>query len=385
MHRLEKIKLVRNIVMLGLISGYLYNYVFNGLILRKGYPANTFFPPPNWDFADFLFHTFITRGLSPYLNTGVSLKSNFPPFMHLLIWPTTLPDPVIALMVFSFIFVGFCGWIGMRYLKGNSTPETAVNIVGIIFCSYPFLFALVRGNYEIYAFFLMCLALMTYPKWRSAVLIGMAAACKIFPAVFALLFLDRKNYPKFILVVLTVSVLTAVSFLVLNGGVTANIVGFRHMMETYHQYYVLNAHGLAFNHSLYGALLVVTGTASMWMASIYFKTTVMIGIVILFLVIRESLLWKKLALIVIMMTLLPYVSGDYKLLHFFLPLFVFLEAQPAHSDRIYCWLFGLIMVPKAWFFFGNGDVSSSVLVNPLLITGLLFVIAEEHFVILYVF
>ncbi len=237
-----------------------------------------------------------------------------------------------------------------------------------------------RGNYEIYVFFLLYFAIWIFPQRKSAVLIGMAAACKIFPAAFVFLFLDRKYWPRLILAGFTALLLTLISFALLTGTIASNFSAFNGVLKQYHGYYVLNPAGLSFNNSLYGALIVFSGGGSASLARGYFYLTAFAGAVIILLCALETVFWKKVAFVVVMMTLLPYVSSDYRLVHFFLPFFLFLDSPGGRSDRLYCWLFGLIFIPKVWFACGLRvtDCSSSVVLNPVVLCVLFLALASEN-------
>lgn len=66
----------------------------------------------------------------------------------------------------------------------------------------------------------------------------------------------------------------------------------------------------------------------------------MFGIVTAYITRYETVLWKKVSLLVMCMNLLPYTSTDYKLLHLFIPLFLFINHQKEDKwDLVYIVLF----------------------------------------------
>lgn len=86
----------------------------------------------------------------------------------------------------------------------------------------------------------------------------------------------------------------------------------------------------------------------------------------------ERVIWKRVALLVCAMCLLPYTSTDYKLLHFFLPIFLFVNhPRPERYDMLYAVLFGLLLIPKSYVTFYDLDFYNT---NVVLNTGAMLVI-----------
>ena len=88
----------------------------------------------------------------------------------------------------------------------------------------------------------------------------------------------------------------------------------------------------------------------------------------------EKTLWRQVALLIFAMLLLPQISADYKLLHIYLPMFLFMiSVEHSHLDIFYLLMFGLLMIPKDYIHFynvisdsGTNDISISVMINILL-------------------
>jgi hypothetical protein len=79
---------------------------------------------------------------------------------------------------------------------------------------------------------------------------------------------------------------------------------------------------------------------------------------------------------------LPQLSGDYKLIHLFIPLFLFFNAQKSSRlDWLYALMFGLLLIPKDYYWFGkvisdNGthDISISMIINIIILVGMFLLI-----------
>jgi hypothetical protein len=99
----------------------------------------------------------------------------------------------------------------------------------------------------------------------------------------------------------------------------------------------------------------------------------------------EKELWKTVALLTFSMLLLPNISADYKLLHIFLPIFLFINSkESSRLDLFYLLMFGLLMIQKNYFYLsgissdaGWHDLSTAVLVNiiVMLLTGCVIMIS----------
>ncbi len=67
-----------------------------------------------------------------------------------------------------------------------------------------------------------------------------------------------------------------------------------------------------------------------------------------------------------MMLLLPQVTFDYKMIHLYIALMLFLNSQKqSQYDILYAILFGLLLIPKDYFII-QSDISIAVFLNPLL-------------------
>jgi hypothetical protein len=93
----------------------------------------------------------------------------------------------------------------------------------------------------------------------------------------------------------------------------------------------------------------------------------------------EKELWRKVALLALAMILLPQVSPDYKLMHVFIPLFLFINKPAAQRrDVLYTILFALLLIPKSYLRLAPfPEASSSLLLNPLIMLALAGVIVSE--------
>jgi len=109
-------------------------------------------------------------------------------------------------------------------------------------------------------------------------------------------------------------------------------------------------------------------------ANVVVYTTLLSSGVLFF---TKDYLWKKVALLTCLIICLTPISFDYKLILFMLPILLFINSNEEESTAkniIYALLFGLILIPKDFYYFVPGDglvlnnfTSISVIINPILI------------------
>jgi len=165
-----------------------------------------------------------------------------------------------------------------------------------------------------------------------------------------------------------------------------NINNNLHNLGLYNTAYVTGWDGIYFNNSLFGALkfvavlfqpgLVQDSTPQVFITGYTISILVALALLTAYVVLIEKKFWIKVTLLVCALNLFPYVSGDYKLLHLFIPLFLFInQAEPGRLDRLILILFGLLLIPKDYFHLSVlPEASVAVLLNPVLMLGLMAVV-----------
>jgi hypothetical protein len=183
---------------------------------------------------------------------------------------------------------------------------------------------------------------------------------------------------------------TIVAFLGLDGSLSQNIHGFRSALNAIEDSYNVGPNATFDNSSVYGWLqaigyatgglhdsLVVRNAIKGFIGPGEVLTALLMG---WYLSRREQSLWRAVTLITLWLLLVPDVVYYYQLLFLFVPLALFAKYAQVHarSLRIAC-LFGLILAPKAYFYFGTGLVDSSTLITaPLLVALAVYIIRDGH-------
>jgi hypothetical protein len=274
-------------------------------------------------------------------------------------------------------------------VKTSSKWLSVANTFIYVFLSYPVLFTIDRANFEVLVFFSLFLFVMLFEShtmW-SAAFLAMAIAFKGFPVVLTVLLFSKKRYKELLFAGCFSLGITLVAYQSYPNGLIANIYGHLRNLTMYNDFYATKLQGLMFGNSLLGAIKFVvfwfnTGNVQNYFVPPNLMTAylgfvaVMLVILIIYMIFVGAKLWQEVALLIFILNLFPPVSGDYKLLHIFIPMFLFFsEKEKEKSDWVYAVLFGLLLIPKDYYHLPNfPEVSISVFLNPLLMLMMVFLI-----------
>lgn len=366
------------IVFCGLLLACLFHCGLMGAILHRAYPQNTFLFNNNWLFSDFYETTELAATGNPYA-AGAALKSVYPPVLNAAAFafarqPFMRPSDLYLL--FAALVLGAAGLLTF-YKK--DLPRAILQTLGGAAASYPVIYLLHRGNLEAVSFLFLFAGLYFYHKEKyaaAALGIGLAAACKIYPAIFFFLFAADRRYRWGMLSAAIAVTATVAGFMAFHGGLAANAQAMLSGMREYNAEYIGKSYGLVFGHSLYGALQALRcwllrlepANTSPALITLYPYLAALLGALALWRVWLEKEQWKKVALLTVAMLALPFASADYRLVSLLAPLYLFFRAN--YNGRFanwYVWLFGLLLIPKNYFYFDEPEVSCGAVLNPLLL------------------
>lgn len=380
----QKIDLIALIVLVGFGASVVYHYVL-GAYLGMGYPFNTFLFKPADRFGDLL----IFSGM--LTSVPIDRMMNYPPFTYLVIYPFSVLPKWLALGLLLLLFAGCFLYVVARNLKQAGALSTARNVFILGLLSYPFLYTVDRANIEWVVFLLLYLFIVCYTQERrllSSVFLALAISLKIFPAVFLVLLLAGRRYRETMLTLGLTGVFTLLGFLVFDGGIAANWQRFFQSMDSYARIWVIEGWGWHFGHSLFGAIRFLLYEGSLGgvaqsglFLNIYSCLALLLFLALSFRLLRwQGRFWKQVLLLVLAMNLLPQVSPDYKLLHIFVPFFLFVNQDlPEKNDLLYAILFGLLLIPKDYARLSMPPtVSLSVLLTPMIMLFMAIVIVVEE-------
>jgi hypothetical protein len=382
--RAQKINLIALIVLVGFGASVVYHYVL-GTYLGLGWPFNTFLFNPAHKFADLLIFS------GKLSSVPIGRMMNYPPFTYLVIYPFSVLPKGLALSLFLTLFAGSFLYVVAKNLKSAGTLATVRNTVAIGLLSYPFLFTVDRANIEWVVFLLVYLFVVCYTQERrflGSVFLALAISLKMFPAVFLVLLLGGRRYRETASTLGLAGALSLLGFLVFDGGILANWQRLSQSMGSYAAIYMAGAGGWSFGHSLLGAIKFLLEpktpmdfNESAQLVAVYSVLALLVFFATSSLLWRwRGRFWKQVLLLVLAMNLLPQVSADYKMLHIFVPLFLFVNQDSSEkNDLLYAILFGLLLIPKDyWRLPAYPEVSLSVLLSPVIMLSMAMVVVIEE-------
>lgn len=419
MNKENKILLLSNIILVGFFLAVVFHYIL-GFYLGLQAPFNSFLFPAYKAFCDFMELLPHISDFAPYKEVSVWIA--YFPLTYILLFPFTLiKNYFISYILFVSGFLSFFTYMNIKmfFCSSFSKLQNFQNIFILTLMSYPFLYALDKGNFDLFLFVVLALAVYSFKAenyWLSAILFAIENAIKPFPILFLFLFLYKRRFKEFFLSLILSVLLIITGFMILKGNFfdqiliyVKDLAPFREM----HVYYNDNNFGLEFTSSLFFLVkwlfckvsshpLLSTRT----LAHFYdIWINLMIGVT-LFFTWREKVFWKQIALMTIFMLSVPYLIYDHKLIFLFIPIWLFINAEDKSKfDMIYTILFGLLCIPKNLIFVNSAafkdpnllyflivdpndflihnihwaHISLSVILNPLIMLLIMGLIIYEQF------
>jgi len=404
MDKRKKIDLIGFIIVAGFALAAFLCY-FRGAYQNLPYPANTFLFKPSAAFTDFTgLYGFMAQG-NPYEQLNAS---PYYPLANLVIYLFTRLSLGWSFLVFVLGFLGCLVWFNVRNLGTGDRLELVRNVFIFSFLTYPVLFALDRGNLECLLVLFVLYFAHFFSKERyylAAFFLSLAIAMKAFPVILSLLFLARRQYRAFIVAGVSTVLVTLASLAVFKCNPVTYVSMVLHGGNIAHDntFSAFSAANWAFQRGagLFGvfklALLnfhvIKLMDMSRWLALYYGVAVSLMGLIAAYVIWIEKKTWKQMALLVFAMLLLPHISSDYRLLYLFVPLLLFINAERSpRRDVVYAVLFGLLLIPKDYFFIPQTETDSltgdnqnwapvgiSMLLNPILLLTFATLIVAEGF------
>jgi len=409
MDKIQKQNLIAGIIFAGFIIAVIY-HLFLGHVVDLSYPYNTFLFEPHVRFSDHfnIYNIFPQNLFNPY-NQSHFPCVNYPPFGTGLQYLLTKIPSFLSFIIFLLISLIYFSYYNYKNLKFNSPKPKLFNFITFTFLSYPFLICMDRANWEMLIFILIALFVDFFKKEKyfiSSILLAFAAAIKIYPIIFIALFLSRKKIKEALFCCFAAVLLNFISLLFMEGSIISNLHYYSKQMSDYiYQYGVLNG-GLGWGSSLFGIVKIILFNLAHSIKPVYYQinntpftftsfmflndnfdfsmvqkalkifspiATGLIGLTGLYVIFKEKELWKQTLLLFISAIIFAPISGDYKMLSLFIPMWLFINSsKKSKLDLIYAILFGLILIPKSYIQFfntqGYNHFSSAIILNPFLLT-----------------
>jgi hypothetical protein len=391
MTKSERLRLLSLVVIIGFGSSVLIHY-WRGSYEGRPYPASTWLYRPDdrfepaaggtaqHVFGDFYLTLTQSKDPSPYRPKISFLPSNYFPFTHVCFRPLTALNFNVALAGFLGVTVIGVAVYVYGMLRVRDPLDDIKNVFVLTALTYPVQMVLDRGNIEGILFLLVALFLVSLQRNRlgaSVVFLACAAAMKLYPALFALIYLARREYKAFAACALLTILLTTVSLATFEGGMVANAQGLWDALRSCDDHADIGTHVVQHGSSFHGMLRTTwfltgrSGEPLVWFnrLNLLFTLTSLGLLFISHLKCRFSP-WQSCALITFAIILVPKVSFDYKLILLYLPLGLFMNSNARRpGGLLYTLGFGLLLIPKG-FWLIRDDVSINCLVSPLIMLAM---------------
>ncbi|HEX3968646.1 MAG TPA: glycosyltransferase family 87 protein, partial [Edaphobacter sp.] len=322
-----------------------------GHILHEPYPRNTVFFIPQVRFSDFtdLSERVFHMG-EPHVLSRIDIKA-----IHPFPFPYPYPTPSFYVFVFFvklfplhslrayliFVLLSFflatC-FLSLRVRRATPQKLPQIAIWSTLLLGFPLQFLLDRGNIEGVIWLLILLGAVAYTRNRSvvaAIVWGLAASMKLFPGLLFVLFLARRRFGAF---AVGIAATATFSLLALAGiGPTIHQASLDSSKSATFliEKYIIPDDTSGFDHSLFEGikhvihvaaafhgnrtvpLIVSTMPANRKALSVYNIVIPLAAILLYWFRLRRLPLLNQFIAYIVLCVLLPYVSGDYTLVHMY--------------------------------------------------------------------
>ncbi len=320
-----------------------------GRILHEPYPRNTLYFVPQVRFSDFFdLSERVPYWREPHVLSRTDI-ANYP-------YPYSYPAPSFYVFVFFvglfplhplrayliFVFLSFllatC-FLSLRVKRASQKALPQIAIWSTLLLGFPLQFLIDRGNIEAVIWVLILLGVVAFTRNRmltSAILWSVAASMKIFPGLLFVLFLARRKFGTF---VVAIAATIAFSLLALAGiGPTIHeaAVDSSKTAPFVMNYYIIPHDNSGFDHSLFQAtkhviyaaararkgssipLDIRTRPANETALRIYNIVIPLAAVLLYWFRLRRLPLLNQFIAYIVLCVLLPYISGDYTLVHLYI-------------------------------------------------------------------
>lgn len=285
-------------------------------------------------FSDFEIHIDFSKNLSQTYYT--SMHACFPPFIYLfyhligVLIPQTDSEYAILLLyvVTTAVLYTIFGFVFSKALRKND--DASVFIALILLClSTTSVFGIIeRANIV----FLVSILLIVSCMWRNSkskvkreaalLCIAAAAAIKIYPAVFGLIYICEKRYKEAVRLIIY-----GILFFFVPFAFTGGINGFLQFLSN--QKNVHETWGRLSKISIYSLskLFGVPNNAALIISAVF----ALVAIIMFFLAKKN---WQKYFALIFIMVMCPMWSGQYTICLFFLPFIEFIREENNNNINI---------------------------------------------------
>ncbi|MDR3708419.1 MAG: glycosyltransferase 87 family protein [Capsulimonadaceae bacterium] len=401
MDRSSKIALMEVIILCGFICAVSFHYVA-GVAKHGEYPYSTFLYRPDLQFSDFtetVFHSSTPH--AKLENAAYSSGPAYGPFLLAVVGALFQHKGLhvhTALVWFLGTFAVAYFVICYKYLKTDCCSETIRRCVIFSFCSYSFLYALDRANFEVWSVLAVAAAFGAYSArgsfskvkpWLAMTSMALALSFKPFGIFFLPAFMAQRTKRETAITIIMAVLLTLCGLVYLGPHIGTTLHDMLNNIEATNQRYVIGKDGMVNGSGLYPMLKLSCrwyygNYHASWVEPLhfYFCISAVISIICLFLYVllieREA--WRQFAICALAVNLLPTIAFPYRLLYVNIAMMAFANAAVKNkNDRLYSILFAVVVMPLGYLFFDPVELSETTLIEPLAMIALTAMIVWDGY------
>lgn len=396
MEKSNKILILSSIVLVGFFIAVVFHYVCSNYLGLGGGISTflQFYEAKGQAFGDFTRLVDLSADLAPY-KTPHFLLSYFPFLLVVYYLFSFIKIRLLGYVIYSIIFFAFWIPFNIKFLacKNFTKLQNFQNIFILSMMTYPFLYLLERGNFDMLLIILITAFVYLFKEKKyfiCAILLALANATKPFTFVFWILFVFEKKWKELFFSIFLTFLLTMLSFMILKGSLSHQISILIENFKIYIARYIYDPYccGTTNSSDLFLGLKTIFSCKGYGLDIIPIfvidKINQIIGFFMTILIIlfswREKVFWKRIALLTLYMSSIPAIIFDYKLIFLFIPLWLFVNAnEKSKFDLVYTILFGLLLIPKKCVLIFNTMFSISVIANPLIMLFFIGLIIYDQF------
>lgn len=310
---------------------------------------NVYFYDPYDTFMD--FYNSVIHNRDPYTQTPLSI---YPPLMYVIYLiirhfipielvdagSFALRDSQIGLMtyfIYSMILIYVFSWLLDWFYEGSKNKRKL--ILGCFLLSYPFVFCFERGNAIFIAFIFTLVFFLGYKSKRNVIryvsyfALAIAAAIKIYPAIYGVLLLKKGKWKDVIIcVVIGITVFFA-PFLLLAGESRKIMTWINNILFTNG---LFGEFGYGIRHNIvamFEALGIFMDSNLIYVGRIVLALMV-ISVIWIFFKNKQMDEWKRVMLLTLLMIFIPGMSYSYVLIFLTIPILQFFNEKKEDIKKI---------------------------------------------------
>lgn len=371
----RKLYLAVSILIIGMAVALAW-HGWQGWVLGKSYPYNTFLFLPKVRFSDLIEVLKCANSPSPYLQ-GSYFPATYPAFRPFLCLPPALTVllfiSVTSLGLWALALATTCSLVFDPARLLPSGLLVLATSVALTF-SYPLLIGVDRGNIELLMALFVAIALLCfrYGRHRLGLLALFPCICfKFYPVLLLILFLRPRHLLQFLVVLFAFVLASVWSLATFEPTIQTSLQFWKQNVQQMNMTYVIHFWGASGTASPWNALRSLIGTCCYLISSLRPGETLVLrdnflhplfslysyltmaasAFIVLSTVLVEREFFRRAVLLLLLLTLILPSGGDYRLIYANIALVVvILLPGKRRQDLLVVALLALVIVPKREIF-----------------------------------